>query len=79
MPYMTLEELIDVPYCNSSQSLQQAEEMQRQLLWEGNGWHPSLCLCGQTTCLQYLYDTSSDTYARQDDCAQYKVCKSLSL
>lgn len=73
MPYMSYDELDSVPYCNSSKSLQLAEEMQRELLWEGHGWHPSYCHCGETTCLQYLYETSSDTYARQDDCAQYKV------
>lgn len=74
MPYMSLSNSTTVPYCNTSQQLRLAEDLQKDLLWEGRGWHPANCQCGYaSTCSQYLYETSSDTFARHDECAQYKV------
>ncbi|KAK4006004.1 hypothetical protein OUZ56_011135 [Daphnia magna] len=74
MPYMNLFNFTSVPYCNTSQQLRLAEDLQKDLLWEGRGWHPASCQCGYaSTCSQYLYETSSDTFARHDECAQYKV------
>ncbi|EFX78832.1 hypothetical protein DAPPUDRAFT_245732 [Daphnia pulex] len=74
MPYMNLPNFTSVPYCNTSQQLLLAEDLQKDLLWEGNGWHPAACQCGySSTCSQYLYETNADTFARHDNCAQYKV------
>lgn len=74
MPYMNSGDLASVPYCNTSEQLRKAEDLQKELLWEGRGWHPASCQCeNSTTCSQYLYETSCDTFARYDNCAQYKV------
>jgi hypothetical protein len=71
---MNLPNFTSVPYCNTSEQLLFAEDLQKDLLWEGNGWHPAACQCGySSTCSQYLYETNADTFARHDDCAQYKV------
>lgn len=69
-----MENITSIPYCNSSKQLANAEDIQMSLLWEGRGWHPDACGCGnKTTCSQYLYETSCDTYARHDRCARYEV------
>lgn len=75
MPYMNLPNFTySVPYCNTSEKLRLAEDLQKDLLWEGKGWHPASCHCeNSSSCSQYLYETNSDTFARHDDCAQYKV------
>lgn len=74
MPYMNSANVRNVSYCNSSELLKLTEDMQKELLWEGRGWHPANCQCGNsTTCSQYIYETSCDTFARHDSCAQYKV------
>ena len=75
MPYMNLPNFTySVPYCNTSEKLRLAEDLQKDLLWEGKGWHPASCQCeNSSSCSQYLYETNSDTFARHDDCAQYKV------
>ena len=74
MPYMNNGDLNSVPFCNSTEELVMAEEVQTDLLWEGRGWHPSMCNCtNSTTCSQYLYETSCDTFARHDNCAKFKV------
>lgn len=75
---MNLVELEDVPYCNSSQQLRLADQVQHELLWEGQGWHPGLsCHCDQqsSSCSQFIYETSADSYAVSDQpqCARYKI------
>lgn len=68
------EELFEtVPYCNSSKQLQTAEDIQKELLWEGRDWHPASCQCGQISCVQSVYETYSDSFAREDGCARYQV------
>ena len=80
MPYMNLPNFTySVPYCNTSEKLRLAEDLQKDLLWEGKGWHPASCNCeNSSSCSQYLYETNSDTFARHDDCAQYKVITNYS-
>ena len=76
MPYMEEAELETVPYCNTSDQLLLAEELQSKLLWEGNGWHPDKCRCHEITCVQYLYESFTDSLERTDKCARYKVSSS---
>jgi hypothetical protein len=73
MPYMDEADLESVPYCNTSDQLLLAEELQSKLLWEGNGWHPDKCRCDEITCVQYLYESFTDSLERTDKCARYKV------
>ena len=74
---MNMMELDAVPYCNSSQQLRLADQLQQELLWEGQGWHPASCHCDQqpTSCSQYIYETSADSYAVADQplCVRYKI------
>ena len=74
MPYMTTTAL---PLCNGSRQLQEAEDVATELLWEGKGWHPADCRCGQeaepTSCSQSVYETYADSFTRDDNCTSYQV------
>lgn len=75
MPYMDLDKELSetVPYCNSSKQLQKAEDVQKDLLWDGRDWNPAACQCGLVSCSQSIYETYTDSFTRNDDCAQYEV------
>lgn len=73
MPYMTLGNVDQVAYCNSSQQLRAAEELEYWMLSRGVGWEASSCSCNMTACSHFLFEWFLDTHPSCNNCASYKV------